>query len=229
MAVHVGYQAAARCTTGPQPGARALMAWFLGAYAAHGGKNLGIFNCRAVRGGTTTSLHGEGRACDLGITPHGAGWGDDLAELLRAHSAELGIQCLIWKRRIWSGSYPDAGWRAYTGVNPHVDHIHLELSWDAARTLTAARVAQVLAGAQAPTAGGRPTLREGATGEPTGALQRWLNAMFPAYSRIDLKPKRYGPQTIGVVREWQRRSGLVDDGVFGPASWAEATRQGFRG
>lgn len=79
-----------------------------------------------------------------------------------------------------------------------------------------------------PSTAARPTLREGATGEPTGSLQAWLNRMFPSYSRIDLQPKRYGPQTVDVVREWQRRSGLVDDGVFGPASWAEAARQGFR-
>jgi hypothetical protein len=125
------------------------MAWFLGAYAGQGGKNLGIFNCRQVRGSTrTTSLHGEGRACDFGINPHGAAYGTLLAEKLRLHSAELGIQCLIWNRRIWSGSYPDAGWRAYTGTNPHVDHIHLELSRAAARSLTPEHVHRVLADPQ---------------------------------------------------------------------------------
>lgn len=144
MDVHTGYQPARSCTTGPQPGARGLMAWFLGAHRNRGGTNLGIFNCRAVRGGTTTSLHGEGRACDLGVAPHGAGWGDELAEQLRVNSAELGIQCVIWNRRIWSGSRPHAGWRPYAGLNPHRDHLHVELSWHAARTLTAARVAQVL-------------------------------------------------------------------------------------
>lgn len=74
----------------------------------------------------------------------------------------------------------------------------------------------------------RRMLIEGAVGNDVLALQQWFNTMFPAYSRIDLKPKRYGPQTIGVVREWQRRSGLLDDGVMGPKSWDEAARQGFR-
>ncbi|HVK26439.1 MAG TPA: hypothetical protein VM677_34245 [Actinokineospora sp.] len=46
---------------------RALMAWFLGAYAARGGKNLGIYNCRNVAGSSTSSPHGEGRAADLGV------------------------------------------------------------------------------------------------------------------------------------------------------------------
>lgn len=145
MSLHRGYEKATRCSTGPTPGAKALMAWFLGAYQARGGKNLGIYNCRTVRGSTaTTSLHGEGRACDFGINPHGAAWGDGLAEMLRVHSGELGIQCVIWNRKIWSGAYPEAGWRAYSGTNPHVDHIHLELSKAAAASLTPEHVHRVL-------------------------------------------------------------------------------------
>jgi hypothetical protein len=138
------YEPAQTCTGGPAQGAKALMAWFLAQYAALGGKNLGIYNCRSVRGGTTTSLHGEGRACDFGINPHGATYGRLLAEQLRLHSAELGIQCIIWDRQIWSGAYPDAGWRAYTGTNPHVDHIHLELTRAAAQSLTPEQVQRVL-------------------------------------------------------------------------------------
>ena len=138
------YEPATRATGGPSPGAKALMSWFLGAYGHLGGRNLGIYNDRTVRGGTTKSLHAEGRACDFGIHPHGAAWGTGLAELLRARSGELGVQCVIWNRRIWSGAYPDAGWRPYTGTNPHVDHIHLELSRHAAEFLTARRIQELL-------------------------------------------------------------------------------------
>lgn len=120
------------------------MAVYLGLYATRGGTNLGIYNCRSVAGSATTSLHGEGRACDFGINPHGAAYGTQLADQLRLHSAELGIQCVIWNRRIWSGSYPDAGWRVYSGLNAHVDHIHLELTRAAAATLTPERVHNVL-------------------------------------------------------------------------------------
>lgn len=144
------YQPAKRCTDGPAPGAKAFMAWFLGAYGERGGKNLGIYNCRSVRGGSTMSLHGEGRACDLGVVPLGADYGTELAEWLRLNSAELGVQCLIWDRRIWSGAYPDAGWRAYTGQADHRDHIHTELTREAAASLTAPTIHTVLQSAAPP-------------------------------------------------------------------------------
>lgn len=140
------YEPATHATGGPAPGAKALMAWALAYYGRNGLKNLGIYNDRTVRGGSTKSLHAEGRALDLGVTPHGASWGTGLAELLRARSGELGVQCVIWNRRIWSGAYPDAGWRAYAGTNPHVDHIHLELTRAAAAGLTPQRVHDVLVG-----------------------------------------------------------------------------------
>lgn len=139
------YEPATRCTDGPSPGAKALMAWFLGNFAAQGGRNLGIYNCRTVRGGSTRSLHGEGRALDFGINPHGAQYGTLLAERLRQVSGELGVQCIIWNRRIWSAAYPDAGWRPYSGTNPHLDHIHLELSKVAAASLTPQMIQSVLA------------------------------------------------------------------------------------
>jgi hypothetical protein len=151
------YEPAKTCTSGPEPGAKALMAWFLGAFAGQGGKNLGIYVCRPVRGSNkTTSLHGEGRACDLGINPHGAPYGTLLAERLRLSSGELGIQCLIWNRSIWSGSYPDAGWRHYSGTNAHVDHIHLELSRAAARSLTPQQIQRVLSPTAPPAAKAPP-------------------------------------------------------------------------
>ena len=138
------YEPATRATGGPAPGAKALMAWFLGNFAHQGGTNLGIYNNRTVRGGSTKSLHAEGRACDFGIRPHGAEYGTLLAERLRSVSGELGIQLIIWNWRIWSGAYPDAGWRRYTGTNPHLDHLHVELTREAAASLTPQHIQAVL-------------------------------------------------------------------------------------
>lgn len=232
MSMFIGYQPAATCTGGPTPGARALMSWYLGEYGMKGGINLGIYNCRDIRGSTTTSLHGEGRAADLGVNPHGAAYGDEVAELLHQNSGELGLQCIIWKRRIWSGSYPNAGFRPYGGTNPHLDHIHVELSWAAATDLTAQRIADVLAGRGNPAepAAVRRTLREGATGDDVVELQQFFNRAFPAYegTPIPTGPKRFGPQTAGVVKEFQRRAGLTADGVVGPKTYQALAGFGFR-
>lgn len=82
----------------------------------------------------------------------------------------------------------------------------------------------------APAVGG--SLAEGATGPHVRRLQEWLNRMFPAYSNIDLGPGRYGPQTVAVVREFQRRAGVTgadaDGTVIGPRTLAALAREGFR-
>lgn len=129
MALYSGYTGAKTCTRGPQPGARGFMSWFLAKYVGIGGQNSGIYNCRPVRGSTrTTSLHGEGRGVDLGLKFARKEFAV-LAEQLRLHSKELGIQCIIYNRKIFSGGYEDKGWHRYTGVNPHTDHLHVEMAW----------------------------------------------------------------------------------------------------
>lgn len=66
----------------------------------------------------------------------------------------------------------------------------------------------------------RPTLQRDAHGEHVVYLQRLLNKMFPAYSDLE-EDGRYGKATIGVVKEFQERSGLKVDGVVGPKTWAK--------
>ncbi|GAB3459254.1 peptidoglycan-binding domain-containing protein [Actinophytocola sediminis] len=220
MSIYVGYEPARSCTGSPTPGAKALMSWFLGAYANQGGKSLGIYNCRTVAGSATTSLHGEGRAADLGV-PIGSTWAATLADRLRLSSAQLGVQCVIYNRRIWSGSYPHAGWRTYNGSNPHTDHLHVELSRSAASTLTATRVQQILSGGGQPAPGpnpGRPTLRRGAKGDAVREVQRILNAWYPSLTRLAVDGD-FGPKTEARVRYLQERAGLAVDGIVGPRTW----------
>jgi hypothetical protein len=120
-----------------------------------------------------------------------------------------------------------SGFRAYNGSGPPAE----AYATDAMKRLQAWRdrltgpVVQVTA---------RPTLRDGDTGAAVAALQRFLNRTFPAYSHIDLAPKRYGPQTAKVVAEFQRRAGLSGQGVsptgrfVGPPTWAALEHFGFR-
>jgi hypothetical protein len=132
MTLYQGYEPAGPiCTGGPTPGAEALVEWWLDNFAHVGARNDGIYNCRNIAGTNTGSLHGEGRAADLGCPDH-APFAAETASRLRSSSKQLGIQCVIWDRRIWSGAKPHAGWRKYTGSDPHARHLHVELSRAAA-------------------------------------------------------------------------------------------------
>ena len=83
----------------------------------------------------------KGRAIDIFI-PTLSGWvadnskGDIIANWLIDNAEELGIQSLIWDRTIWKASGPSPRHRCYSGQSAHVDHIHAELSWTAARKET---------------------------------------------------------------------------------------------
>lgn len=228
MAIYTGaYEGARSCTSGPQPGAWGAMDYFLAAYRSRGGVNTGIYNCRTVRGGRTTSLHGEGRAADFGIRPYGAAYGTALANALVAYSKELGIQCVIWNRRIWSSSYPHSGWRKYNGVASHTDHIHVEFTWArarAGRAATAKHFAKVLGGVKPDdvklggsgstyktVTGKTPTVRLYHKGEPVKRIQKAVGVKADGY---------YGPATVTAVKKFQRQRGLAADGIVGAKTWA---------
>jgi hypothetical protein len=231
MAVFTGsYVGAKSCTSGPTVGAKNLVSWYLRDYKPRGGTNLGIFNCRPVRGGTITSLHGEGRAADLG-TPTSNNWSWGVAELLRSHSAELGLQCLIHQRKIWSPT-GGTGWRPYSGVAAHFDHIHAELTWAAANGgLTVAKIDGALNGAGGSAGGARAgdgVLERGDTGASVKQLQQVLRAWYPkdlAYLDID---GDFGAETETAVRFFQTKAKLSVDGIAGPATLKALNLAGLR-
>ena len=222
-----GYQGARSCTSGPQPGVWGAMDYFLSAYAPKGGVNTGIYNCRTVRGGRTTSLHGEGRAADFGIRPHGAAYGTALANAIVAMSKELQVQCVIWNRKIWSSSYPHSGWRKYNGVASHVDHLHVEFTWAGAnrgRAEAAKLWAKTLGGVKpgdikVGTTGNTYTEVKGSTplvklyhkGEPVKRIQAAVGVKVDGY---------YGPDTANAVAAFQKKRGLAADKIVGPDTWA---------
>ena len=232
MTINTGaYVGAKSCTSGPQPGAWGAMDYFLSAYKSKGGVNTGIYNCRSVRGGRTTSLHGEGRAADFGIRPYSAGYGTALAKALVAYSKELGIQCVIWNRGIWSSSYPHSGFRRYNGVASHTDHIHVEFTWaraKAGRAETAKHFAKVLGGVKpgdvkigggggssSPTyktvSGSTPLVKLYHKGEPVKRIQKAVGVKADSY---------YGPSTVKAVKAFQKKHGLGVDGIVGDKTWA---------
>lgn len=224
-----GYVGAKACTGGPTPGAKNLMSWWLRDYGPKGGTNLGIYNCRPVRGGVVTSLHGEGRAVDAG-TPTTNSWSFAAMEKLRLHSQELGVQCIIHNRKIWSSSRSNEGWRPYTGVAAHFDHGHIELTPDAAKTLTLARIDAVLRPAVTPQVvlNGDGILQRGEKGESVRKLQQVLKAWYPkdlAYLVVD---GDFGGKTEDAVRYAQTKFRLAVDGVAGPATLKALNLTGLR-
>lgn len=137
----------AGCTGGPGPGLVALQVWLC---ARFGTPRTGPYACRNVRGGTTISLHGLGRAADLptsALNPTGLARGDALAEWCRAHRSQIGLTEVIWNRKIDTGT----GWREYRpgpGGSLHLDHVHVGIDQAAAWSmpLTAARLAAIDSG-----------------------------------------------------------------------------------
>lgn len=117
------------CVGGPQDGAVDLQTHATQANPAL--VPLGIYACRRVGGAPTTwSVHAEGRAVDLGTGDGGQALGlEVLASLLQVGDQVL--QRIIYWHTIYDLLSP--GGRAYNGANPHTDHLHVELSWPAAR------------------------------------------------------------------------------------------------
>lgn len=206
------WEPATHCTAGPQPGALALMRWFLEEYGNKGGYNLGIYNCRTVRGGSTTSCHGEGRACDLGF-PVGDPDGNDCLNTLLRRPGSLGIQAIIYERRIYSRLSPSG--RAYTGAVPHLDHLHVELTRESAANLTYATIVDVLTPGLPRHKPGTRSLYKGLAGTDVRWMQRHLEIDRDGY---------FGPKTevavakfeAGKVTEFPR---LKVDGIVGPITW----------
>lgn len=207
------WEGATRCTGSAQPGAQALMRWIIEEYGDRGAQNWGIYNCRDVRGGSTTSLHGEGRALDVGF-PVGDPDGDRLRSRLLKVVGRLGIQCIIYERTIYSLKSPEG--RYYDGEAPHYDHLHIELTWEAARDLTYETCKRVLS--PVVHRAGTRTLKKGMRGADVRWVQRKLGLSVDGF---------YGDKTKAAVHRYESRRNqqfpqhtqLKVDGVVGKATW----------
>ena len=203
------YQPAGRCTGYTPPGSTAFMAWAVGDFR-QGARNLGIYNCRDIRGKSTNSLHGEGRAVDVGFSGVANPAGTRLLNLLLPKVGELGIQMIIWNRRIYSARYPRGA--SYNGVSPHTDHLHIELTWNAARNLTRDRVRQIVGGgAPAPAPAPAPDW---------AAIRRWNAGLvyndFIKLPNLDgSSPKSMQVGVLQNALNIVRNAGLKVDGDYG--------------
>jgi hypothetical protein len=208
------WQAASGCTGKARPGAVALLDWCLAQYPGVA-RSGGIYNCRPVRGSSAVSIHSEGRAVDVmmpvvGGRAHQSG--HDLLRRLGAKGVDLGLQTVIWDRRIYSARSPSG--RSYPGLNPHVDHLHLEMTRQAADSHTPASIARLLGTPEpAPAPERLRTLRlatPNMRGDDVRLCQRGVGSSADGV---------FGPGTDRAVRSFQTRKGLKADGVVGPRTW----------
>jgi hypothetical protein len=147
-----GRNCSGRMTDGAQAVGTYAVEHFAGARYFQG------YNCRQIRGSSGMSMHGTGRAVDIFVPLSGGqadnDLGDPLARWLIENADEIGVQMVIWDRTIWMGNRA-AGSKAryYSGAHPHHDHLHIELTPDAAAGRTAffgGRVAPPSGGGAAP-------------------------------------------------------------------------------
>lgn len=87
------------------------------------------FNIQTIYGWAPGQYeHPKGRALDFMINTPGLGksTGDAVAAYVLANAARLNVMYVIWNRRSWN---PKRGtWVAYTGSNPHTDHVHVSFN-----------------------------------------------------------------------------------------------------
>jgi len=121
-------------------GTAELRDWLGGAFPQI--THIGGYSCRHINGDSSTmSVHATGRAMDIFIPLHGGeadnDLGDPVANWLIENAEEIGIQYIIWDRWTW-GAHRSSGSkeRSYGGAHPHHDHLHVELSTEAAATRT---------------------------------------------------------------------------------------------
>lgn len=125
------------CAGRLRDGARDLGVYLRDRYAAI--DTVGGYACRRNTADTARmSVHGTGRALDLMIPKRGGNAdstrGDLIANFLVTNATKIGVQLIIWNRTVWRANGTNAG--PYGGPHPHDDHIHVELTNQAARRQT---------------------------------------------------------------------------------------------
>lgn len=181
----------------------------------------------------TPSDHNLGNAFDITHDPRSGCDGSIIAALA---IRDPRVTYVIWNRRIYNRSRANEGWRRYTGRNPHTQHCHVSIrstsrgdtrawAWASVTGVTPAPVPDAptppdpapSGGSRAGQATGWPgvILRLGARGELVRRMQRQLRARG---WNID-DDGQFGPDTRTIVKRFQARHNLEDDGVVGRRTW----------
>ncbi len=124
-----------RCTGSLREGAQDLARQMMRRYDAIA--SVGGYACRQnTADAARTSVHGTGRALDIMVPTLAANHrpdvaaGDPIANWLVVNAASIGVQLIIWNGSVWRANGTNID--RYTGPNPHIDHLHVELTERAA-------------------------------------------------------------------------------------------------
>ncbi|GIV04095.1 MAG: hypothetical protein KatS3mg015_2925 [Fimbriimonadales bacterium] len=115
-----------RCLGVEQPGLIRLRDYILDRWH---GSNLGIYNCRNVRGGRSLSLHAEGRAFDWRATSRDLA--DQVIGFCIANADTLNIQRVIDYEACQAWTV-NSGWKSFNGPSPGGYALHIERNWKGA-------------------------------------------------------------------------------------------------
>jgi len=227
-----GYLPQTTCDPVAKPGVTAFRSMVMGLYK--GTSDYGIVRDCGLGG---TSEHKEGRAWDWKVSAYNSTQKEQADTLMAwllapdkngneaAMARRLGIMYIIWNRKIWGAYAAEKGWRPYSGVSAHTDHVHFSFSWPGAlkqtsfwtrsvATVPTTPVGFGVSGNGAATTssaagGGSTTVKFGDRGTLVAAVQKVL--------KIDADGV-FGNQTRTAVVAFQTRKSLVPDGVVGPTT-----------
>lgn len=166
-------------------------------------------------------------ARDFDHDPRGGLDCDELTDQL-AEARDPRLKYMIFNRWILDSRPQFNPWRwvRYTGSNPHTSHMHLSVMPNSSCDSTArwnlpllGTWTTPLASVSGGGAAGRPTVRLGSVGTHVRELQARLRTRFPLYAGRLVTDGVFGRRTEAAVREFQRRSGLVANGVVGRQTW----------
>jgi len=167
---------------------------------------------RRIIGRSTVSNHASGCALDVRATRHPLGVRGTWS---RERKAAIHLRLRTYDGIIrWGEDY-----------SGRVDGMHFEVNAGATavrRVADRIRAGEIVHHPAKPVAvrHGDRVLRAGMRGDDVRSMQRRLNALgnhLPLTGAMD-------EATLHIVRKFQRRHGLADDGVVGPKTWAELRR-----
>lgn len=176
---------------------------------------------REIRGGGDISNHASGSAVDLNAPKHPLG----VRGTFSSHQEKALKKILDDIDGILRHGH------FYKG---RIDSMHAELRNGASNSDVRKAMAKIKRG-EGDSGGGSGSggshadgmLNRGDRGTAVQDLQKFMNRVFPAYSKL-VTDGVFGPKTEAVVKEFQKRvGGLVVDGIVGPKTRAKLRDHGF--